>query len=287
MPFFAGRRMASVTTADVRTFVAQRQAETILVQKERELVMPDGSIREMPEERRQVSNGEINRELTILKRAFSLALQAGKLLAKPHISMLRESNVRTGFFEREQFEAVCRRLPPAIQPVVRFAYVTGWRITSEVLPLEWRQIDFSGSGEIRLDVGTTKNDEGRIFPITRALRLVLEEQRRSVDALAQAGVICRWVFHRNGRPIKTFIKAWRQACRDAGTPGKLQHDFRRTAVRNLVRAGVPERVAMQMTGHKTRSVFERYNIVSSGDLQAAAHSLDTSDAHEDPWRQKV
>jgi integrase len=275
MPFFAGRRMASITTADVRTFVAQRQAETILVRKERELVMPDGSIREMPEERRQVSNGEINRELTVLKRAFSLALQAGKLLAKPHIPMLRENNVRTGFFEADQFLDVLKHLPADVQPVVRFAYITGWRIASEVLPLEWRHVDFNGD-EIRLDAGTTKNDEARAFPLTTELRVLLEERRRSSDKLSARGRIQPWVFHREGRPIKTFIKAWRNACRLAGCPGRLQHDFRRTAVRNLVRAGVPERVAMQMTGHKTRSVFERYNIVSATDLRSAAKLLDTA-----------
>jgi hypothetical protein len=76
-----------------------------------------------------------------------------------------------------------------------------------------------------------------------------------------------------GRRISTFIKAFRAACTKAGCPGRIPHDLRRTAVRNLVRAGVPERVAMQMTGHKTRSVFERYNIVSECDLVEAATKL--------------
>jgi integrase len=99
---------------------------------------------------RDVSNAEINRELTILKRMFTLAVQADKLLRRPHIPLLEERNRRTGFFELEMLECVLADLPAALQPVILFAYLTGWRIPSEVLPLEWRQVDFS-VGEIRLD----------------------------------------------------------------------------------------------------------------------------------------
>jgi hypothetical protein len=112
------------------------------------------------------------------------------------------------------------------------------------------------------------------------LRTLLETQRKQRDALRDRGKICPWVFHESGGQVRSFRWSWEKACRAAGCPGRLLHDFRRTAVRNLVRAGVPERVAMQMTGHKTRSVFERYNIVSSGDLRSAARRLDEARAEE-------
>jgi integrase len=89
----------------------------------------------------------------------------------------------------------------------------------------------------------------------------------------QTGTIVPFVFHRSGEPIKFYRRSWLRACRDAGCPGRIPHDFRRTAVGNLVRAGVPERVAMMLTGHKTRSVFERYNVVSEADLGAGVAKL--------------
>jgi integrase len=249
LPFFGKRRAAWISTSDARRFIVERQEAG-------------------------ASNGEINRELATLKRAYSLGLQSQRIFQKPYIPLLEESNVRVGFFELDQFEATMKHLPDHLRPVIHFAYITGWRTLSEILPLQWRQVDFAAR-EVRLDPGTTKNKEGRIFPMTSELRCLLEEQRKRIDEWQrETGTINPWVFTYKGKPFKSYKRSWATASRKAGLPGMIPHDFRRTAVRNLVRAGIPERVAMQMTGHKTRSVFERYNIVSASDLKAALHKLE-------------
>lgn len=122
---------------------------------------------------------------------------------------------------------------------------------------------------VRLDPGTTKNDEGRTFPFGTSPELVelLAELRRATSATErETGTIIPWVFHRRGRPIRCFRASWRKACGEAGCPGRLVHDLRRSAVREMERAGVPRSVAMKLTGHKTESVYRRYAIVSEADL---------------------
>jgi integrase len=210
---------------------------------------------------------------------FTLAVQAGKLLHRPHVPMLREQNVRTGFFEREQFETVRAHLPAHLQPLVTVAYLTGWRVLSELVPLRVSQVDLK-AGTLRLDPGTTKNDEARSFYFSAVteLRDTLRAQVANAERLSrERGRIVAHVFHEaDGAPVnvKRFYRAWKAACAAAGYPSRIPHDFRRSAVRNLVRAGIPERVAMTMTGHKTRSVFERYNITAGSDLQDAARKLE-------------
>jgi integrase len=248
-PYFGDWRAAAVSTADVRKYIARRQEEG-------------------------AANATINHELAALRRAFSLGIEAGKVTHRPVIKKLEENNVRTGFFEREQFESVRAHLPWPLQGVVGFAYVTGWRVPSEILPREWRQVDFQ-AGTVRLEPGTTKNREGRAFPFTDELRALLEARRECTDKVQKArGCIIPYVFHREGQPIHNFRYVWKKACRLAGVPGRIPHDFRRTAVRNLERAGVARSAAMKLTGHKTETVYRRYAIVAENDLREAARKLD-------------
>jgi integrase len=95
--------------------------------------------------------------------------------------MLKESNARNGFFERDQFRSVRAHLPVETQPIATFAFITGWRVRSEILPLEWRQVDFDKQ-EVRLDPGTTKNGDGDVFPFTHALKTLLENSARNMTS---------------------------------------------------------------------------------------------------------
>lgn len=248
LPYFRGRRMSEITTTDARAFTKER--------------LDAGA-----------APGEVNRELAVLKRMFSLAIKANRLAFKPHIPMLQENNVRSGFFDLEQLEAVRGHLPPAIQPIVTFAFVTGWRIQSEVLPLEWRQVDRE-LGEVRLDPGTTKNKAGRVFPFTDELTRLFDGLWKAHEALSKKnGKLCPHVFHRNGKRIKSIRGAWDKACEAAGLPGRIPHDLRRSAVRNMERRGLSRSVAMQLTGHKTESVYRRYAITSEADLREGVARL--------------
>ena len=242
-PFFGDRYMTSITTALVQEFVDRRLAQG-------------------------AKNATVNRELAILKRAFTLAQRANKVQARPHIEMLKERNARVGFFDRADLDAILPHLPASLRPVMLFAFWTGWRIPSEVLTLKWGQVDKKAK-VIRLTPDLSKNEDGRIFPYKRIPELVTLFE--TLDAAAQGP----YVFHdgRGQQQSRFFSKCWRDACQAANLPDRIPHDFRRTAVRNLVRSGVPEKQAMKLTGHKTRSVFDRYDIVNEQDLEAATEKL--------------
>ncbi len=251
--FFGPYRLARIGPADAMAYVEKRQKEA-------------------------ASNGTINRELAILGRMLRLAYENGKLLRLPVLRQLKENPPRHGFFEREQFEAVRRHLPEDLRVAVTIAHTFGWRMQSEVLSLELRQLDLD-SGTLRLDPGATKNNEGRVVYLTPELTAMLRAQTdRVMRLMRERGAVIPYLFPHlegchQGKARRDFRKVWKTACKWGGCSGMLRHDFRRTAVRNMVNAGVPERVAMAVTGHKTRAVFDRYHIVSPGDLQEVARKL--------------
>jgi integrase len=231
----------------------------------------------------------VRNELNALRRAFRLAKRAGRVAGVPEFPSVAVHNARTGFFQEADFRAVQAALAEPLRPVVEFAYLTGWRIPSEVLTLTWAHVDL-GAGTVRLEVGTTKNREGRVFPsgVLPALHALLERQRAHTTAVERRlGQIIPWVFHRDGRPIRDFYHAWKSACQRAATVregalervvrpellGRIPHDLRRTAVRNLERAGVSRSVAMKLTGHRTESVYRRYAIVAEADLREGVAKL--------------
>jgi integrase len=218
------------------------------------------------------ANATVNRELAALKRMYNLGLQAEKIHRKPYIPMLEENNTRLGFFEHGEFVAFRNALPDYMKPVVTVAFYTGWR-KQEILSLRWNQVDLNAR-TVRLEVGTTKNRKGRLVILDGELLETFQGQwewRKVAEIPGQSPtLLCPYVFHRNGKPIKDPRKAWNKARKETGLAAKMPHDFRRTAVRNMIRAGIPERVAMMISGHQTRSVFDRYNIVSEDDLREAA-----------------
>jgi integrase len=217
----------------------------------------------------------VNRETSTLARMGALARRQYGLHVSFLATALEERNVRTGFFEEDAFRRVLVHLGerPELAALARVAYVTGWR-RGELLSRHWRHVDFD-AGWLRLEPEETKNRDGRMFPLIQGLRDVLLGQRARVEAIQRAtATIIPWVFVMdNAQPVRDFKRAWHTARKRAGVPGRLFHDFRRTAVRNLIRAGIPETVAMRLTGHRTRSVFARYAIVEEGMLKEAGERL--------------
>jgi integrase len=234
------------------------------------------------------SESSIKYELSTLKKGFSLAIRAEKLDRRPAFPTLTVENTRTGFFEPAEFKALLSELPETLKGLAEFYYLTGWR-KNEVLTRQWSNVDVV-AGVIRLEPGETKSGKGRVFPFSTlpALRKLLERQRSYTDEVERrTGQVVPWVFHREGRPIRDFRAAWKAACKRAKLSYKIPHDFRRTAVRNLERAGVPRSVAMELVGHQTESVYRRYAIVAERDLSEGTAKLAALDEAQDGDRTVV
>lgn len=154
-------------------------------------------------------------------------------------------------------------LPDPVNDIARFGYLTGWR-KGEILPLRWDAVDRQAR-EVRLR--TSKNGQGRLLPLDGELWNLIERRwaARTINKKDGTTKLSEFVFHRNGRQVAGFRREWKEGCKKAHLTGRIFHDFRRTAVRNMIRAGVPQSVAMSISGHKTISMFNRYNITSGAD----------------------
>ena len=259
--FATATRLSRITTGSVEQYKAARLAEPITppVTKQPRVAPP-------ARPPTLTSPATVNREIAILARMGSLARRQYGLAVPFVVEKLKERNAREGFFEDEAFHAVCRLLRPELAALATVGQLTGWR-KSELRSRQWRHVDFT-AGWLRIEPEETKNREGRMFPLIPELREVLEAQRARVEARQrETGQVIPCVFCRDdGARVGDFKKAWTTVRTKAGIPGRLFHDFRRTAVRNLIRAGIPETVAMKLTGHRTRAVFQRYAIVEDGML---------------------
>jgi integrase len=245
-PFFGHLRVVQVGTTVLTSYVQQRQEN-------------------------QAENGTINRELAILRRAFQRGFEATpqKVVRVPHFPRLAENGARQGFLEDAKYDklaAECAKEGLWFRTAFAVASNLAWR-KGEVLNLRVRQVDLH-SGVIRLEQGTTKNGEGRVVKMTSEVAVLIEA------CIAGKGPEDYVLSREDGKRVKSFRRAWSKACAAAGVPGLLFHDLRRTGARNLRRLGVAEGTIMKIGGWKTRSVFERYNIVSLDDLSDAAARLD-------------
>ncbi len=229
---------------------------------------------------KSAANATINHELNLVRRGFNLAYRMDPPLVTrvPYVERLTEDNVRRGFFEHDQYLKLRTHLPFYLQVFLVLAYNSGAR-RAELLgdnrkerlrePLRWSQVDFATK---RIYFPRTKNGEAREVPFIEDMG---EWLQAAWDDHSRNWPDCPYVIQCAGKPVFDPRKTWQNACTAAGLPPLWRHDLRRSAVRNLDRAGVPQKVAMAISGHKTRHVYDRYNIVSSADLKDAAVKVKT------------
>lgn len=250
--FFAGMRLDQINTDVLRAFRKNRR------------------------EKDMIDDSTINRNLSILRRMINLTIQERKLqFAKPYFPMVSEvGKVRKGFVTPEQFDKLMSELPNHLKPYALFLYEDVSRTTA-AKDIRWSWVDLK-EGVTDIPEEITKTGAPQTLPLSHELIKMLKKQFRQDDAP---------VFD-----TTNFRKKFQQACVAAGLgkitkmvspkgykwekyEGVIPHDFRRSGIRNMVRAGVPEKVAMSISGHKTRAVFDRYNITSTDDVKDAIKTV--------------
>jgi integrase len=244
-PFFGKVKAQAVTPSQLRRYVDARRRD-----------------KPTPE------NATINKELAYVRRAMRLAAEEDPplVLRVPKFDMLPIDNAREGTLSHTDYQAVRDLLPAYARIALVVAYHTGAR-KGEIRKVRIDRIDFK-AGRIELQARTTKNKHPRYLPIYGDMAAELEM------AIAQADPKCPLLVQRDGASVFDFEKAWRTACTAANVTGALFHDLRRTAVTNMIEAGLSEKEAMEISGHKTRNVFDRYHIVSDRRLKQNATKME-------------
>jgi len=199
----------------------------------------------------------VNRELAYLRRGFNLMLEQKMISSVPTIKLYQGENIRKGFIDIAEFNVLLEKIADAdVGDLVKFLYHSAWR-SGEAMALQWSWID---GDMIRLPAEVAKGKKARALPIVEEILDVIE-RRKQVRRLD-----CAFIFHRNGRPIKSFRKAFKAAAKKIGFEGLLPHDMRRSGVRNFRKSGLSESEGMALSGHKTNAVYKRYDIISDDDL---------------------
>jgi integrase len=241
-PFFGGRKASDVTTSLIKRYVTSRLHDA--------------------------EPATVNKELSYLRRSFHLGFRnEPKLVEKvPYFRMLPIDNTRSGTVSHEQYRMIRDCLPSYARIALVIAYHTGAR-KGEIRKIRLDRIDFRAK-RIELPGKVTKNKTARYLPIYGDMKAEIEM------AVAAADSKCPFLIQHDGKPVFDWEKSWKAACRLAQIDNALFHDLRRTALTNMIEAGFSEKEAMEISGHKTRAVFDRYHIVSERRLKQLAGRLE-------------
>ncbi|PON19522.1 hypothetical protein C2W62_02365 [Candidatus Entotheonella serta] len=199
------------------------------------------------------ANGTVNRGVALLRSAYNFAVRDGVIdeVYMPHFEFFDEREaVRTGFLTEGDLVKVTDELPEHYKDLLWFGFYFCWRL-SEIINLEWREVSMT-QRRITLSPTKVKNREIRILPIEAEIADIIGRRMgKRVES-------CPYVFHRDG--TKHYVKLWKpfkRAFRAAGYPNNTFHDLRRSGIRRLVLAGIPQAIIMKISGHKTDEVFRR------------------------------
>ena len=221
-----------------------------------------------------LSTATINRSLACLRRMLAIAREDGKIQSIPAIRFLKEPSPRRGFVTQQQFDILLAALPTHLRPLVQFLYWCGCR-KGEALAITWDQVNLA-ERMVRLESDQTKTCEARLIPLPACVVADLAAiQPKNGPVFDSTNLRSEWAkacvacgFGTMKRQESEGGNVWYQY------DGLILHDLRRSAVRNMVNARTPERVAMKISGHKTRAIFDRYHIVSADDVTQAMRQIE-------------